>query len=49
MFEENINIVNEIVDEENKNQKKQDSNSAAPNFNPSSIMSGMSSMMNKFK
>jgi len=49
MFEENINIVNEIVDEENKNQKKQDSSSGTPNFNPSSVMSGMNSMMNKFK
>ncbi len=49
MLEENISIVNEIVDEENKNQKKQDSSTNMPNFNPSSMMSGMNSMMNKFK
>lgn len=51
MFEENIKIVNELTDEEEKNKKKQEAeqNKSMPNFNPQSYMSGLSSMTNKFK
>jgi hypothetical protein len=47
MFEENIKIVNEIVDEENKEREKQEkSQGDMPNFNPNSMMNNASSMMN---
>ena len=51
MLEENIKIVNELSDEEEKQRKKQegDQNKDMPNFNPSSYMNSMSSMANKFK
>lgn len=47
LFEENIKIVNEITEEEEKQRKTDDKNN--PNFNPSSMMNQMSSMANKFK
>lgn len=49
MLEENIKIVNEITEEEEKQRKKEDSSQKMPNFNPSSMMNNMSSMANKFK
>lgn len=49
MLEENIKIVNELTEEEEKNRKKEDSSMKMPNFNPSSMMNNMSSMANKFK
>lgn len=50
-LEENIKLVNEITEEEEK-QKKTDEEKQkvnTPNFNPSSYMSQMSNMTNKFK
>ena len=51
MLEENIKIVNELEEEEDKQRKKQESeqSKSTPNFNPSSYMSQMNSMTNKFK
>ena len=50
-FEENIKLVNEITDEEEKERKKDEDKQKmnTPNFNPSSYMSGISGMANKFK
>lgn len=48
MFEENIKIVNEISDEEEK-QRKSDEESqskSVPNFNPSSILNSMGNIGN---
>lgn len=51
MFEENIKLVNQLIEEEERQKKieedKQKTN--MPNMNTSSMMSGMSSMANKFK
>ena len=49
MLEENIKIVNELTEEEEKHKKKEESSQKMPNFNPSSMMSNMSSMASKFK
>jgi hypothetical protein len=51
LFEENIKIVNELTDEEEKQRKKQEDSQqkSMPNFNPNSYMNNMSSMANKFK
>ena len=49
MLEENIKIVNELTEEEEKQRKKEEGSQKMSNFNPSSIMSNMSSMSNKFK
>ncbi len=51
MLEENIKIVNEIAEEEERSRKKQEEKQQGgmPNFNPSSYMSQMSNMANKFK
>jgi len=49
MLEENIKIVNEIVEEEEKQRKKDEGKQSASNFNPGSVMKDASSMMNKFK
>lgn len=51
MLEEVIKIVNEITSEEEKEKKRQEEeqNKSMPNFNPSSYISGMSGMANKFK
>jgi hypothetical protein len=50
MFEENIKIVNEITDEEEKERKKEEDKQKmnTPNFNPSSMMNSVSSMASKF-
>jgi len=50
-FEENISIMNEEAEREEKDRKKQEQeqNKSTPNFNPSSYMSNMNNMMNKFK
>ena len=48
LFEENIKIVNEITEEEDK-QRKKDEDKSQMNFNPSSMMNQMSGMANKFK
>ena len=51
MFEENIKLVNEIIDEEDKHRKKEEDKqqSSMPNFNPGSMMKDASGMMGKFK
>lgn len=51
MLEENIKIVNELTEEEDKHRKKQeeDQQKGMPNFNPSSYMNSMNSMTSKFK
>lgn len=51
MLEENIDIVNEINEEEEKKRKNEEDKqkSSTPNFNPSSYMNQMNSMMNKVK
>jgi len=51
MFEENVKIVNEITEEEEKQQKgaEDKQKQSMPNFNPSSMMNSMNSMANKFK
>lgn len=51
MLEENIKIVNQISEDEDKQRKKDEDKqmSNMPNFNPSSYMSQMSNMANKFK
>jgi len=51
MLEENIQIVNELNEEEEK-QRKQDEDSqqkGMPNFNPNQIMSGMNNLGSGFK
>jgi hypothetical protein len=51
MFEENIKLVNEILEEEDKHKKKEEDTQSKgmPNFNPSSYMKDMNNMSNKFK
>lgn len=49
MWEENIKIVNELNDEEEKHRKKEENTQKMPNFNPSSILSNMNSFSSKFK
>lgn len=51
MFEENIKIANEIIEEKEKNRKKQEEGQKQqmPNMNPSQYTNSMSSLMNKFK
>lgn len=51
MMEQYIKIVNEISEEEDKHRKKEEESQHKnmPNFNPSSYMNNMNSMMNKFK
>jgi hypothetical protein len=51
MLEENISIINEISDEEDKQRKKDEETQqkSMPNFNPSSYMNNMNNMMNNFK
>jgi hypothetical protein len=46
MLEENISIVNEIVEEEETNRKKQEEaqNKQMPNMDPSSMMRNMQNM-----
>jgi hypothetical protein len=48
MLEENIKIVNELTDEEDKQRKKEEGSQKMPNFNPSSMMNSMSSMASRF-
>lgn len=51
LLEENVKIVNELTDEEEKQRKKEEDNQkmGTPNFNPSSYMNNISGMANKFK
>lgn len=51
MLEENISIINEITDEEEKQRKKDEEGQQAsiPNFNPGSYMRDMGSIADKFK
>lgn len=51
MFEENISIVNELTDEEEKQRKVEEEKqkSSMPNFNPGSYMRDMGSITSKFK
>jgi hypothetical protein len=48
MFEENIKLVNEIVEEEDTNRKKQEQEQqqGMPNFDANSMMKNASSMTN---
>lgn len=48
MFEENIKLVNEIVEEEDTNRKKQeqDQQKGMPNFDANSMMKNASNMTN---
>ena len=48
MFEENIKIVNEIVEEEESNRKKQetDQQKGMPNFDANSMMRNASNLTN---
>ena len=51
MFEENVKLVNEIVEEEETNRKKQEESqqSQMGNFDANSIMKNAQSMTNNFK
>ena len=51
MFEENIKLVNEILEEEDKQRKKgeEEQSKGMPNFNPSSYMKDVSNMSSKFR
>lgn len=51
MFEENIKLVNQLIEEEERQRKTEEEKQKTnmPNMNTSSMMSGMSSMANKFK
>lgn len=51
MLEENIKIVNELTEEEEKQRKKQDEDGSknSPNFNPSSYMNQMKNFSSGFK
>lgn len=49
LLEENIKIVNEIIEEEEKQKKSGEGDQAAQNFNPTSYMKDMANMANKFK
>ncbi len=46
MFEENIKLVNEIIEEEESSRKKQESEQqkGMPNFDPNSMMKNASNM-----
>ena len=51
LLEENIKIVNELTEDEEKQRKKDESDQSknTPNFNPGSYMNNISNMANKFK
>jgi hypothetical protein len=51
VFEENISIINEIHEEEERQRGESESNNRPemPNFNPSSYMSQMSNIASSFK
>ena len=51
MFEENIKLVNQLIEEEERQRKTEEDKQKTnmPNMNTSSMMSGMSSIANKFK
>lgn len=49
MFEENIKLVNEIVEEEDSNKKTQEESSQMGNFDANSMMKNASSMTNNMK
>lgn len=51
MFEENIKLVNEIVEEEDSNRKKQEDNQSGSmgNFDANSMMKNAQNMTNNFK
>lgn len=46
MFEENIKTVNEIVEEEENDRKKQEKDQKLPNFDANSIMKNASNITN---
>jgi len=50
-FEQNIIEANKIIEDEDKSRRKDEETQKAqmPNMNTSSMMNGMSGMMNKFK
>ena len=51
MFEENIKLVNEIIEEEENKQKKQEENqsNSMGNFDANSMIKNAQNMTNKFK
>ena len=51
MFEENVKLVNEIIEEEESNRKKQeeDQSGSLGNFDANSMMRNASNMTNNFK
>lgn len=51
MLEENIKIVNEMTEEEERTRKNEEKTQqkSMPNFNPSSMMNSMNNMASKFK
>lgn len=51
LFEENIKLINELNEEENKKTKAQEEEQTKKmgNMNPSSYMNNMSNIANKFK
>lgn len=49
MFEENIKLVNEIVEEEDTNRKTQEDTSQMGNFDANSMMKNASNMTNNMK
>ena len=50
MLEENIKIVNELIEDEEKQKRKDEESQqkTMPNFNPSSYMNSVNSMAGKF-
>jgi len=50
MFEENISLVNEIIEEEQEsNRESEEKQKENMNFNPNDIMKNASNMQNSFK
>lgn len=51
MLEENVSIINELTNDEDKQRKKEEEqqNKSMPNFNPGSYMNQMGNMASKFK
>ena len=46
MFEENVKLVNEIIEEEESNRKKQEGEQSMGNFDANSMMKNASNMTN---
>lgn len=46
MFEENVKLVNEIIEEEDSNRKKQEGEQSMGNFDANSMMKNATNMTN---